>query len=154
MDDLTLFVFAATGCPVFLFLDGPAVDTSDPTGTLSLMSRDSSPGCLKLQVLRCPGLLGQGEGWGPVLTGVKAPWPWAPGSLATTSCWSSFHQRPSSNTLCNKERLPSEEGHPSAHVCPALNPAGTFSSAATAVQVIPLLWVTGCRLPDGFGRLC
>lgn len=44
---------------------------------------------------------------------------------------------------------------PLPHVCPALNPAGTFSSAATAVRVIPpLLWVTGCQLPDGFGHLC
>lgn len=75
MLQVSLFVFAATGCPVFLFLDGPAIDTSDPTGMLSLMSRDSSPGCLKLQVLRCPGLLGQGKGWSLVLTGVEAPWP-------------------------------------------------------------------------------
>lgn len=58
-----LFVFAATGCPVFLFLDGLAVDASDPTRMLSLMSQGSSPDCLKLRVLRCPALLGQGGGW-------------------------------------------------------------------------------------------
>lgn len=101
----SLFVFAAAGCPVFLLLDGPAVDTPDPARMLSLMCQ-VLPRLLKLQVLGGPALLGRGVGVG----GSCAHWSrsssalafvlmsyfstWAPGSLATSSCRRSLHQRP------------------------------------------------------------
>lgn len=71
-----------------------------------------------------PRLPGQGGGRSPVLTGVEAPWPWAPGSLVTSPCWSSFHQRPSRNTFCSL----CEEGRP----CPCV-PRGNIQLCSHSI---------------------